>query len=77
MSPWLAAALCIGQIVAIVLIALAFHERGYRRGLRDAAKKYYALGFESGRAAGEQWLVNLETSVQDEREKIWREEMQR
>lgn len=76
MSPLLAMLLCIGEVVATTLIAIAFHERGYQRGVNAAAKKYYDLGYECGRTAGEKWLVNLETSVQEEREQIWREEAQ-
>jgi hypothetical protein len=42
---------------------LYFHRRGYKRG------------YEAGRAAERQWLMDLEDGVEAEREKVWRDEL--
>jgi len=62
--------LVFGETVAIVVIALAFHEWGYRKGLKLARK----IGSEEGRRAADNWWIRAEEQIDRERQKIWRNE---
>jgi len=66
--------LFLGELVAIVLIALGFHEWGYRKGLKAGKDEGYKSGVESGRKDADNWWIEAETQVDRERQKIWREE---
>jgi hypothetical protein len=67
------AATCIGLLIALILIAIAFHERGYRRG----SKASYQNGYEFGRRDADNWWIAVEAQVDEARRQIWKEEMQR
>ena len=52
-------------VVAAILLACL---------VRDWVKSAYRKGYQKGWAAAQEWIVTLETEVDRERQKIWREE---
>jgi hypothetical protein len=53
-------------LAGLGLIVVYAHELGRKRGEKK--------GFDRGFKAAEQWIVELESGVEKERQKIWREE---
>jgi hypothetical protein len=76
MNPFEATAIFVGELVAIVLIALAFHERGRRGGIKKGYLAGYGEGFAAGRKQADNWWIGLETEADKVRQQIWREEAQ-
>jgi flagellar biosynthesis/type III secretory pathway protein FliH len=76
MNPFEATAIFVGELIAIVLIALAFHERGRRNGVKEGAKDAYDKGYTQGRKDADNWWLGLETEADKARQQIWREEAQ-
>jgi hypothetical protein len=62
-----------GEIFAIVLISLAFHNWGYQKG----SKAGRDAGYDEGRKAADNWWLGVEAEADQERQKIWREETER
>jgi hypothetical protein len=72
-NPWLAVSLFVGELIAIVVLLLAFHERGYKCGVKDGSK----AGYEHGRRDADNWWISTEREVDQERQKIWKGEAER
>jgi hypothetical protein len=62
--------LFVGELLAIVLIALGFHKWGYRKGQKAGKDE----GYLAGRKAADDWWFGVERDVDQARQKIWREE---
>lgn len=60
----------IGIVAVNISIAVAFHERGYRRG----RKAGYDEGYEIGRIAANNWWIGSEAEVEQARRQIWKKE---
>lgn len=60
-------------VIETVLVAIGFHERGYRRGVDCGFRK----GSEFGRREADNWWCGTDASVEEARQKIWKEEMER
>lgn len=64
------ALIAIAELAFIVCILAAIEKRGYRRG----EKSGFDRGFLEGRKSADNWWINLEYDVTQERAKIEREE---
>lgn len=54
------------DLAIIVGLCLLFHKRGYKRG--------WDAGYKLGRVDADNWWLDAEQSVDQARQKMWREE---
>ena len=64
--------LFVGTLVAIVLIALVFHQLGYKKGREDG----YHAGYDLGRKHADNWWLGIEEQANQARQNIRREQAQ-
>lgn len=70
---WLIA-LCVSELIAVVSLLLAFHERGWRRGRKQGLREGHEAGYERGRQDECNWWQGIEQQADRERQKMWKEE---
>lgn len=66
MGFWILGAAGVIMLTMSVLSERKNFRRGFERG--------YDAGFEAGHAAGSNWFLEAEKQIDEERQKIWREE---
>lgn len=77
MNPWLAVSLFVGELIVIVVLLLAFHERGYRRGRKRGFHEGVEIGYTRGHQDADNWWFGAEQQVDRERQKTWKEGTER
>lgn len=63
----------LGVLAFLLILVAGFRDLGYRSGVNDG----FQAGYERGRKDLEDWWNAAEKEVDEEREKIWREEAKR
>lgn len=61
------------EVLLIVVVCLAFHRRGYEKGLQQADIDEEAA-YHRGRLDADNWWIRADAEVDQARQKIWREE---
>jgi hypothetical protein len=76
MRLFLAFAAGLNLMVALSLLGIArsWSRHVYKEGQRDGESKGYREGFGAGRKSSEQYWLEIERQVGEERAKMWKEE---
>lgn len=61
------------ELAAIVALLLVFHERGWKKGFAEGHDKGLKEGFEAGKSHADNWWINTECEIHQERQKIRKE----